>query len=83
MTGHAPAGPPTLHRHLLGRDLRKSCQELSLRIADAAGRVGIRPRTLSRTENGQAPAKPGYLTVLLDPYGIDSKPNPGRVRLRR
>lgn len=78
-TSHPPAGQPAPHRHEVGRDLRKSRHALSLPLADTAARAGTTPSTLPRIENGQAPAKPGYLPVLPDLYGTGSPAERARL----
>jgi transcriptional regulator with XRE-family HTH domain len=78
-TSRRPAGHPAVHRHQLGRDLRQLRQARSLRLEDAAARAGIAPSTLSRIENGQAPAKTRYLTILLDFYGVDNPADRARL----
>lgn len=59
-----------LGRRRLGADLRQLRQEWSLRLDDAAARLGIAPSTLSRIETGQAPVKAAYLMVMLDLYRV-------------
>jgi len=62
---------PAVRRHGLGTELRALRQARSLRLEDVAARLDIVPSTLSRIENGKAPTRTSYLTVLLDLYGVD------------
>ena len=62
---------PTIGRHQLGAHLRELRVAQSLRLEDAAAKLGIAPSTLSRIETGQAPTRTVYLRTLLDLYGVD------------
>ena len=66
-----PAPARALGRHRLGADLRRLRQARSLRLDDVAARLEVAPSTLSRIENGLAPARAAYLAVMLDLYGVD------------
>jgi transcriptional regulator with XRE-family HTH domain len=61
---------PGGNRHLLGAGLRRLREERSLRLEDVAGKLDVAPSTLSRIENGMAPARTSYVTVLLDVYEV-------------
>lgn len=58
-------------RHQLGARLRQLRTARSLRLEDVTAKLDIVPSTLSRIENGLAPTKTAYLTVMLDLYGVD------------
>jgi len=62
---------PTIRRRRLGTDLRRLREARSLRLEDAAARLGVAASTLSRIETGKAPTRTSYLAVLLDLYGVD------------
>ncbi len=64
------ATEPTIHRHLLGQQLREFRAARALRLEDAAAAIGITPSTLSRIETGKAPARASYISVLLDLYDV-------------
>jgi transcriptional regulator with XRE-family HTH domain len=68
-----PAGPaaPAAFRRRLGRQLRQLREARSLRLEDAAARLGVAASTLSRIETGKAPTRTSYLAVLLDLYCVD------------
>ena len=59
-----------IRRHQLGAKLRRLREARSLRLADAAGQLGIAASTLSRIETGKAPTRLSYLTLLLDLYAV-------------
>jgi transcriptional regulator with XRE-family HTH domain len=62
---------PNAGRHRLGAELRRLRKAQSLRLEDAADKLGIAASTLSRTETGKTSIKPLYLAALLDLYGVD------------
>lgn len=59
-----------LDRHRLGMELRQLRTARSLRLEDAAMKLGVAPSTLCRIETGIAAMKLGYLSTLLDLYGV-------------
>lgn len=62
---------PAIGRHQLGTHLRQLRIARSMRIEDAAAKLGVAPSTLCRIENGRAPTRIVYLATLLDLYGVD------------
>jgi transcriptional regulator with XRE-family HTH domain len=62
---------PTIRRQRLGRDLRVLREARWLRLEDVAARLGVAPSTLSRIENGKAPTRTSYLTLMMDLYAVD------------
>jgi|HubBroStandDraft_1064217.scaffolds.fasta_scaffold119603_4 hypothetical protein len=56
-------------RRRLGQDLRALREASSMRLEDAARMLGVVPGTLSRIENGRAPARTMYVRVLLHACG--------------
>jgi DNA-binding XRE family transcriptional regulator len=62
---------PTIRRQRLGRDLRALRESRWLRLEDVAERLGVAPSTLSRIENGKAPTRTSYPTLMLDIYAVD------------
>jgi len=65
-----PAADPAISRHRLGTQLRQLRLARAMQIAEAAAEVGIAPSTLSRIETGKAPARSGYIRILLDLYQV-------------
>ena len=61
---------PTMRRRRLGADLRRLREARSLRLEEVAARLGVVPSTLSRIETGKAPTRVGYLSIMLDLYGV-------------
>lgn len=61
---------PTVRRRRLGTELRRLREAHSLKLEDAADRLGLAPSTLSRIETGKAPTRSAYLTTMLDMYGV-------------
>jgi len=61
---------PTVRRRRLGSELRRLREEHSIKLEEAADRLGLAASTLSRIETGKAPTKTSYLTNLLDLYGV-------------
>ena len=61
---------PTMRRRRLGADLRRLREGRSLRLDEVAGRLGVVASTLSRIETGKAPTRAGYLSIMLDLYGV-------------
>jgi transcriptional regulator with XRE-family HTH domain len=57
-------------RLLLGRELRALRTTRSIRLEDAARTLGIAASTLSRIENGRAPARVVFVSSLLTAYGL-------------
>ena len=70
MTSPQPTDPAVC-RHRLGARLRELRQARGLRMDESAAALGVVPSTLSRIETGKAPARAGYVRVLLDLYGLD------------
>jgi transcriptional regulator with XRE-family HTH domain len=62
---------PTIRRQRLGRELRALRESRWLRLEDVAARLGVAPSTLSRIENGKAPIRTSYLTLMMDLYAVD------------
>jgi len=69
VSGASPADA-ALSRQRLGIKLRELRQSRALRLADVAAELGIVGSTLSRIENGKAPARASYIRVLLDLYQV-------------
>jgi transcriptional regulator with XRE-family HTH domain len=65
-----PHDGPVMNRHRLGAELKHLRESRSLRLEDVATRLGVAPSTISRIETGKAPTRTGYLTIMLDTYGI-------------
>lgn len=65
---------PAISRHQLGVRLRQLRKAQSLRLEDAAAKLGVVPSTLCRIEAGKAPTKDIYLCTLIDLYGVDDPP---------
>lgn len=65
------AADAAVSRHRLGIQLRQLRQARGLRLADAAAELGTVPSTLSRIETGKAPARAGYIRLLLDLYHVE------------
>ena len=65
-----PIGP-TIRRHRLGAELKRLREARSLRLEDVAPSLGVAPSTLSRIENGKAPARTSYVRILLGLYRVD------------
>ena len=63
-------GSPALPRMRLGAELRRLREERSLRLEDVAARLDVAPSTLSRIENGKAPARTSYVAAILDLFGV-------------
>jgi transcriptional regulator with XRE-family HTH domain len=61
---------PTVRRRRLGSELRRLREAHSLKLEDAAERLGLAPSTLSRIETGKAPTRSAYLTSMLEMYGV-------------
>lgn len=71
--GHAaiePEADPAIVRCRLGIKLKELREQRSLRLVDVAATLQLAPSTLSRIENGRAPASRHYLPSLLDAYGV-------------
>jgi transcriptional regulator with XRE-family HTH domain len=64
---------PTIRRQRLGRDLRALREARWLRLEDVAERLGVAPSTLSRIENGKAPTRTSYLTLMMDLYAVNDQ----------
>ena len=67
----ALSADPAVSRHRLGTRLRELRQEHCMRLDTAAAALGVVPSTLSRIETGKAPARAGYVRILLDLYQVD------------
>lgn len=76
--GRRLAGHPAVHRQQPGQ-LRLLRQARSSRLEDAAVRAGITPSTLPRIENGRAPARTRYLSILVDVHGLDDPAQRARL----
>jgi transcriptional regulator with XRE-family HTH domain len=61
---------PTVRRRRLGSELRRLREAHSLKLEEAAERLGLAPSTLSRIETGKAPTRSAYLTSMLEMYGV-------------
>lgn len=61
---------PTVRRRRLGTELRRLREAHSLKLEDAAERLGLAPSTLSRIETGKAPTRSAYLATMLEMYGV-------------
>jgi transcriptional regulator with XRE-family HTH domain len=61
---------PTVRRRRLGSELRRLREAHSLKLEEAAERLGLAPSTLSRIETGKAPTRSVYLTSMLEMYGV-------------
>ena len=53
-----------------GAELRRLRDAAALRLQDVAAELGVAPSTLSRIENGLAPARASYVRAMLDIYGV-------------
>jgi transcriptional regulator with XRE-family HTH domain len=62
---------PTVRRRRLGSELRRLRESQSLKLEEAAERIGLAASTLSRIETGKAPTRSAYLTSMLELYGVD------------
>jgi transcriptional regulator with XRE-family HTH domain len=62
---------PTVRRRRLGSELRWLRESQSLKLEEAAERIGLAASTLSRIETGKAPTRPAYLNTMLELYGVD------------
>jgi transcriptional regulator with XRE-family HTH domain len=67
------AGGPTIQRHRLGAELRRLREARVMRLEDVAIHLGVATSTISRIENGKAPTRTSYLTLMLDLYGVDDQ----------
>ena len=65
--GEARSGDVRLR---LGRELKALRTTRSIRLEDAARTLGIAASTLSRIENGRAPARAVFVSSLLTAYGL-------------
>jgi transcriptional regulator with XRE-family HTH domain len=61
---------PTVRRRRLGSELRRLREAHSLKLEEAAERLGLAPSTLSRIETGKAPTRSAYLISMLEMYGV-------------
>jgi transcriptional regulator with XRE-family HTH domain len=61
---------PTVRRRRLGTELRRLREAHSLKLEEAAERLGLAPSTLSRIETGKAPTRSAYLSTMLEMYGV-------------
>lgn len=61
---------PAISRHRLGTQLRHLRHASGLRLDEVAGKLGVAASTISRIETGQAPARIGYVCLMLDLYGV-------------
>jgi transcriptional regulator with XRE-family HTH domain len=61
---------PTVRRRRLGSELRRLREAHSLKLEEAAERLGLAPSTLSRIETGKAPTRSAYLATMLEMYGV-------------
>jgi transcriptional regulator with XRE-family HTH domain len=64
---------PTVRRRRLGTELRRLREAHSLKLEDAAERLGLAPSTLSRIETGKAPIRSAYLSAMLEMYGVTDR----------
>jgi hypothetical protein len=71
-SAQASHAPVPAARHSLRAHLWTLRQARSLRLEDAAARLGIAPGILSRIDTGKTPTRTSYLTGMLDLYEIDS-----------
>lgn len=67
----ANAARSAICRHCFGTEMRKLREAVPLRIEDLAATLGVATSTVSRIENGLAPARTSYVNVMLDMYGVD------------
>jgi transcriptional regulator with XRE-family HTH domain len=61
---------PTVRRRRLGSELRRLREAHSLKLEEAADKLGLAASTLSRIETGKAPTRTAYLTTMFDMYGV-------------
>lgn len=62
---------PTVRRRRLGTELRRLREDHSLKLEEAADKLGLAASTLSRIETGKAPTRTAYLSTMFEMYGID------------
>jgi len=64
---------PTVRRRRLGTELRRLRENHSLKLEEAADRLGLAASTLSRIETGKAPTRTAYLMTMFEMYGVDDQ----------
>lgn len=69
---NVPMGPG-LCRHRLGVELRGLREAAALRLEDVAAALELATSTLSRIENGLAPARTGFVNTMLDMYRVSDQ----------
>jgi transcriptional regulator with XRE-family HTH domain len=60
-----------MRRRRLGAELRRLRQARLMTLGQVAGALGVAQSTLSRIETGKSPTRGGYLSLMLDVYGVD------------
>ncbi len=61
---------PTVRRRRLGSELRRLREAHSIKLEEAADKLGLAASTLSRIETGKAPTRTIYLTTMFGMYDV-------------